>query len=129
MTPDLLVLLLAVLLAFLQLVLYAVPGNLELGVRYTAGPRDAPPVLGTRTARIKRAYENHLETLPWFAIAVLVAHLTGKADGATATAAWVYLGARVAYVPLYVLGVPYLRSAVWAVALFAILFIVLKALI
>ena len=130
MTPDLLVLLLAVLLAMAQLALYAVLGNLELGVRYTLSPRDTPPEgLTLRTRRIKRAYENHLETLPWFAIAVLVAHVTGQNDGMTASASWTYLAARILYVPLYVFGVIYLRSLVWAIATGAIITIVLRALL
>ncbi|MEM8878548.1 MAG: MAPEG family protein [Pseudomonadota bacterium] len=130
MTPDLVALLCAVLLAAVQLALYAVPGNLDLGVKYTAGPRDEPPDgLSVTTKRIKRAYENHLETLPWFAIAVLVAHMTGQADGVTAAASWTYLAGRVMYIPLYVFGVPFLRSAVWAVATGAILTIVLRTLL
>jgi uncharacterized MAPEG superfamily protein len=129
MTPELQVLLYAVLLAAVQLGLYAIPGNRELGIKYTAGPRDAAPDgLSVRTARIKRAYENHLETLPWFAIAVLVAHATGQGDGVTAFASWTYLTARVIYVPLYVFGVFMLRSVAWAIATGAILVIVLRTL-
>jgi len=130
MTPDLFVLLLAVLLAVAQLVLYAIFGNLELGPRYTAGPRDTPPPdLSARTGRLKRAFDNHLETLPWFAIAVLVAHVAGTANSVTATAAWVYLISRVLYVPAYVIGFSYVRSLIWAVALFAILVIIAQSFI
>jgi uncharacterized MAPEG superfamily protein len=128
--PELLILLLAVLLAFVQLILYAIPGNLELGPKYTAGPRDEPPSgLSVRTQRIKRAYENHIETLPWFAIVVLVAHLTDQTDSITTIAAWTYLAARIAYIPLYVFGVFALRSVVWAIAFFAILTILLRTLL
>ncbi|MFK7793510.1 MAG: MAPEG family protein [Devosiaceae bacterium] len=130
MTPELLVLILAVLLAFVQLILYAIPANLELEPGYTAGPRDGPPSknLSARTSRTKRAYDNHIETLPWFAIAVLVAHLTGGTDPINTMAAWAYLAARILYVPLYIFGVFALRSIVWAVAFFAILTIVLRTL-
>lgn len=131
MTPELLVLLLAVLLAFVQLVLYAVPANQELEPGYTAGPRDGPPkkALSVRTQRIKRAYNNHIETLPWFAIVVVVAHLTNQTDSITTIAAWTYLAARIAYIPLYVFGIFALRSAVWAIAFFAILTILLRTLL
>lgn len=130
MTPDLTVLLLAVLLAIGQLILYAVFGNLELGVRYTAGTRDAPPRgLSNRTARMKRAYDNHNETLPWFAIAVLVAHVTGQADAVTVWASWIYLAARIVYVPLYVFGVYMIRSIAWFVAFLAIATILLRTLV
>jgi len=131
MTPDLTVLLLAVLLAVIQLVLYAVPANLELERGYAAGPRDEPPrtPLSIRTRRIKRAFDNHVETLPWFAICVLVAHVTGRADAVTAAASWTYLAARIVYVPLYVFGVSIMRSLVWLVALLAIATILLRTLI
>ncbi|WP_176717045.1 MAPEG family protein, partial [Xanthomonas translucens] len=39
----------------------------------------------------------------------------------TALAAQLYFWARLAYVPLYAAGVPYLRSLVWAVSLWSIL--------
>ncbi|MBV6656832.1 MAG: MAPEG family protein [Devosiaceae bacterium] len=131
MTPELLVLLLAVILAVIQLAFYAVPANMELESGYAAGPRDRPPAtqLSDRTRRAKRAYENHLETLPWFAIVVIVAHLTGQTSAVTAIAARVYLGARIAYVPLYLFGVFGLRSLAWLIATLAILTILVGTLI
>lgn len=131
MTPELLVLLLAVILAFIQLVLYAVPANIELERGYTAGPRDEPPknTMSVHTRRLQRAYNNHIETLPWFAIVVIVAHLTNQTDGVSAIAAWTYLAARVIYVPLYVAGTFGLRSLAWAIALGAILTILVRTLL
>ena len=130
MTAELTVLLLAVLLAVIQLILYAVPANLELERGYAAGPRDDAPrtKLSIRTRRIKRAFDNHVETLPWFAIVVLVAHLSAKTDAITLWASWTYLVARIVYVPLYVFGVYMMRSLVWFVAFLAILTILLRAL-
>lgn len=125
LTTDLTVLVLAVLLAFVQLTLYSVAGNLAFGPRYTLGPRDASPDWASApiTARLRRAYENLLETLPLFAIAVLVAHVSGTASAVTAVASQVYLGARIVYIPCYVSGIPVLRSVVWSVAALAILVI------
>lgn len=122
---------LAVLLAFVQLMLYGVAGNLAFGVRYTLGPRDVAPDWSSApvTGRLRRAYENLLETLPLFAIAVIVAHVSGTASALTALAAQVYLAARIVYIPCYVLGIPVLRSVVWSVAALAILVIVGEILI
>jgi uncharacterized MAPEG superfamily protein len=39
----------------------------------------------------------------------------------TAIGAQVYFWARVAYLPVYVVGIPYLRTAVWAASLWGIL--------
>ena len=43
MTPELTALTLCGLLQMVQFILFAVPANLELGTRYTAGPRDRKP--------------------------------------------------------------------------------------
>lgn len=129
MAVELTQLLFAVLLAFGHLVVYGVVANLELGVGYTAGPRDEPPTgLSMRAQRIGRAFSNYLETLPWFAIAVIVAHLGQRIDDVVITCGWVYLVARVLYLPIYVIDIPYTRSAVWAVATGAILTIVIRTL-
>lgn len=124
-------LVLAVLLAFVQLTLYAIRANLDHGPRYALSPRDRAPERPATlmTGRLRRAYENHLETLPLFAIAVLVAHVSGTASADTALASQVYLAARVVYVPCYVWAIPVLRSLVWSVAALAILAIVVEILI
>jgi uncharacterized MAPEG superfamily protein len=128
MTTDLFILVLAALLAVVQLSLYAIKANLDVGTGYALGPRDVPVAMSTITGRLKRAYENHLETLPLFAIAVLVAHVTGTANPATALACQVYLGARVLYVPAYVVALPWLRSIIWIVAFAAIVTIYVQIL-
>lgn len=130
MTTDLTVLVLAVLLAFLQLTLYAIRGNLDYGPRYTMSPRDRPPERpgSPVTGRLHRAYENLLETLPLFAIAVLVAHVSGTASWVTAAASLIYLAARIVYIPCYVFG-SRLRSFIWSIGALAILVIVGEILI
>jgi len=129
MAAELTVLALAVLLAAVQLSLFAAPANRAVGSRYLAGPRDdGVPPLPTGTARLQRAFQNHMEGLVLFAAATLVV-VAGQASSAvTAGAAWIYLAARVVYVPLYWAGVPWARSAVWAVGFFATLAMVIAAL-
>ena len=48
---------------------------------------------------------------------VLVAHLTGRADGTTALGATIFFWARAAHALIYVAGVAYLRTAAFAVSL------------
>ena len=117
MAVELQVLALAVLLAGLQLALFAVPANLEIGSGYTTGPRDTPPPrpLSMRTARLQRAFANHVENLVLFAAAAAAVVLAGKSSALTEALAVAYLLARIAYVPAYASGVPYLRSAVFAI--------------
>lgn len=119
----------AAVLAFVQLVLYAVPGNLQLGPAYTMGARDEAKALKGAGGRLHRAFNNHIEGLVLFAVAVIVIELGQAGSEATAMAAWIYLGARVAYVPAYVSGIPGLRSGIWMIGAGATFFMLMAALI
>lgn len=131
MTPELLALALAALLQMAQFALYAVPANLEVGTGYTMGTRDKPPKreMSERTARLGRAFDNHIENLLLFAIAVLVIQLSGQNTSLTAACAWIYLGARVLYIPAYALGLTPWRSVVWFLGFLATLVMLLAALV
>ncbi|MDH5823889.1 MAPEG family protein [Luteimonas sp. RD2P54] len=112
----------AIALGIAQLFLAAAAMTHQRGLKWNASARDGqPPPLTGIAARLDRALRNFLETFPFFAAAALALVATGGNDGATALAAQAYFWARVAYVPLYAFGVPYLRSLVWAVALWGIL--------
>ncbi|MEM6819133.1 MAG: MAPEG family protein [Pseudomonadota bacterium] len=118
----------AALLQYVQFILMAIPVNLQLGTDYTAGPRDEQKVAKGMAGRLKRAMENHFEALVLFAIAVVVVVLSESSSGLTQNCAWVYLAARIAYVPAYASGVYLLRSVVWAVGFLATLFMLIAAL-
>jgi uncharacterized MAPEG superfamily protein len=105
----------AALLQMVQFVLMAVPVNLQLGTRYTAGPRDEQLPITGAAGRLKRALDNHFEGLILFTIAVLVVVLGNAGSDLTAQCAWAYLIARILYVPAYVSGVYLLRSLIWFV--------------
>jgi|OM-RGC.v1.026803300 Predicted membrane protein len=130
MTLELHVLGWATLLAVVQLLLYAVPANREIGSDYLAGPRDEGVRLkGVRTGRLQRAFNNHIEGLVLFAAATVVVVAGGKASGFTHACALAYLAARVAYVPAYAYGLTPWRSVVWAVGFFATILMLLAALL
>jgi len=132
MTPELTALALAGLLQAAQFVLMAVPVNLEVGTRRTLAPRDGDDLmadLSPRTGRLVRALNNHFEGLILFTIAVVVVTLAQQSTAITQTAAWVYLGARILYVPAYALGLRPWRSAIWFVGFLATLTMLIAALI
>ena len=109
----------AAMLQFVQYVLMAVPVNIQMGVAYTGGNRDEQSQSTGIPGRLKRALDNHFEGLIMFSIAVLVV-VHGEASSAvTETCAWVYLWARVLYIPAYASGIFLLRSAVWTVGFVA----------
>ncbi len=129
MTPELTVLALAALLQFAQIMLAGWSMTRDVGVDWNAGPRDDQPSLSPRTGRLRRAVANHFEALALFTIAVLAVTLADKTSGVTATCAWVYLAARVLYVPAYAFGWTPWRSVIFAAGAFATLAMLLVALI
>ena len=136
MTPELTVLALAGLLQGIQFVLMSVPANLELGPGKTASPRDparlGKPVqdlLSVKTGRLYRALNNHFEGLILFTLAVVVVTLGDRATGLTAVCAWMYLGARILYIPAYYFGWAPWRSLIWFVGFVATMLMIMSALI
>jgi uncharacterized MAPEG superfamily protein len=128
MTTELTVLVLAALLQVVQIALYAVAGNLQLGTATALSPRDdAPPLTGT-AGRLQRAMTNHFEALLLFAIAVLAVTLGGKSSPVTELCAHTYLIARILYVPAYASGAVPWRSLIWAAGFLATLVMLLAAL-
>ena len=136
MTPELTALALAGLLQVVQFALMSIPANLELGPGKTLGPRD-PDRLGKplveqvspRTGRLFRALNNHFEGLILFTLAVVVVTLSGQSGPFTAACAWVYLIARVLYVPAYAFGLVPWRSLIWMVGFGATTLMLLAALL
>ncbi|MEL6210502.1 MAG: MAPEG family protein [Pseudomonadota bacterium] len=116
---ELQVLGLAVIWAVVQLMLFAVPANLEIGSKWLAGPRDEAPEqwMSKGTARLQRAFLNHIEGLVLHTAATVVVVAGGATSPLTAWGAGLYLAARIAYLPCYWMGLPWIRSAVWAVGL------------
>ncbi len=112
----------AILLGIAQLLLAAAFVTAQRGLKWNAGPRDTPqpPPAGV-AGRLERALRNFLETFPFFAAGVLAVTALGKGSAHTALAAQLYVWARLVYVPLYGVGVPYLRSLAWVVSLWSIL--------
>jgi uncharacterized MAPEG superfamily protein len=131
MTPELTTLALAALLQFVQFGLYAVPANIDLGVGYTSSARDRAPSrqLSVLSGRMQRAMNNHFEGLILFTIAVLVVTLSSQSTQTTQYAAYIYLAARVAYIPAYAFGWQPWRSAIWFVGFLATLTILIAALV
>lgn len=125
MTTELTYLALTLILALVQILAAGGARTAELGARWNAGPRDGtPPPPGPLAGRLMRAQANLFETLPLFIAAVLAAHVAGENGTLTLIGVQLYFFGRLAYVPVYALGVPYLRSAVWGVAAVGLLMII-----
>jgi uncharacterized MAPEG superfamily protein len=116
---------LTILLGVFHVLLAGMLGTASRGGAWNASNRDGqPPPLGTHAARADRASKNFLETFVFFA-AALVCAIAVNHDGTRAVlGAQIYFFARLAYLPIYVIGIPYVRSLVWAVALIGMLMVV-----
>lgn len=125
MTTELTYLALTLLLALVQVMLPAAARTVEFGSKWNAGARDTTPeAIKPLTGRLERAQANLYETLPLFIGAVLIAHVAGAHGVLTAWGTALYFWARVVYVPLYALGVPYVRSLVWLVSLAGLVMVI-----
>jgi len=109
-------------LGLVYVLIAATLGTAQRGPGWNVGNRDgeAKPLTGA-AARAHRASGNFLETFPFFAAAVLAVVLTKTNTAHTALGAMLYFWARVVYLPVYIVGIPYLRTLVWAVSLWGLL--------
>ena len=117
MTTELNMLVWSVVLGLLQIAIAASCSMGQRGLAWTLGPRDAIPSLTGIAARLDRASTNFLVTFPFFVAVVFAAHLLQRHDAMTVLGAQLYFWARLAYVPVYAAGIPYLRTLIWAVSI------------
>lgn len=126
MTFDLWILLAAALLGLVHVSLSSFLYKGQEGNAYTVGPRDEPRPRKGVAGRLDRAQWNFLETFPLFAVCILVAHVSGTAGNLSWWGGVLYLGGRIAYLPLYALGVPWLRTFSWNIATLGLVFVGLQ---
>lgn len=129
MKPETTVFLLTLALGVVHLGIPAAINMLKMGIGWAAGPRDDQPTEQSPQAlRAQRANNNFRETLPWALSLLILIQVVGKTNDTSALGAWIYLGSRVAYLPLYILGIPHLRTAAWTGSLVGLAIIALQIL-
>lgn len=127
--PELLVLTWGCVLAFVHILAAAQAKTRQYGTKWNMGPRDEElPPLNPLAGRLTRAQANFFETFPLLIAGIIIVSGRGLTDSTTALGAWLWLGGRVAYLPLYALGVPVVRSLAWGVSLIGIVLVLLPAL-
>ena len=116
LSPELRYLVLSAGLVLVYLSVHALMLHHQAGSRYSAGPRDEEFRPAGLAGRAARAFRNMLETFPVFAALILTVELSNSTDRWTAFGAALYFLARVAYLPAYLAGIPWVRSAIWNVS-------------
>lgn len=90
----------------------------QYGRKWNMGARDeALPPPSPVTGRTMRAQANFEETFPIAIVALLGVVLANRTSQLTALGGWIWLGARVAYLPIYAAGIPVVRTIVFLISM------------
>ena len=126
MSLELTLLIWSAALTFIQMLIATSGATLYFGLPELAGNReDLLPATGW-AGRAQRAHHNTLESLVLFAVLVLVTEIANKNSAMTGLGAELFLGARIAYAIIYVVGLPWVRTAVWCVSMVGLILIFLQ---
>jgi uncharacterized MAPEG superfamily protein len=114
-------------LGLLYIAIAATLATQQRGLKWNAGNRDGEVrALTGVAARADRASRNFLETFPFFAVAVLALAVKGSFNAHTALGVELYFWGRLVYLAVYLVGIPYLRTVVWAVSIWGLIILILQ---
>ena len=97
--------------------LIRVNGWTPRGMLLAFGNRDNLREASAVAGRAERTARNTLENFVLFAALALVAQAAGAANERVILGAHIFFWARIAYIPVYVAGITYVRTAVWLVSI------------
>ncbi|WP_031310364.1 MAPEG family protein [Sphingobium sp. C100] len=96
----------------------------QYGPKWNMGARDENlPPLNPIAGRLSRAQANFMETLPIAIVALIGVVVAGKASEWTTMGGWIWLAARVVYLPLYAFGIPVVRTLFFLASLIGLLIV------
>ncbi len=128
MTPDLVLLVYAVLLTFVLAVIAVLGAMMRVGLPALAGNREGLPEITGWAGRAARAHRNMLESLVLFVALVLVAHISNRGNAMSLLGEEIFVWARLAHAIIYIAGVPWLRTAAWGISVAGLALICLQLL-
>jgi len=126
MSPDIKYLVWSGALMLVQVLVYVVGANLKAPLTELVGNRETFVPPEGWAGRARRAHLNMLESLVPFAIFVIAAALTNKANAMTAMGAMLFFWARLAYAVIYVAGIPWLRTLAWLAGLAGVIMVLVQ---
>ena len=87
------------------------------GMKAALGNREEACEAHGFAARTDRAGKNMLENMVLFTALALVASIGGVGDPHVELGARIFYWARLAYIPIYMVGIPVARTATWAISI------------
>ena len=123
MTPEIVYLVWSAALTLVLAVIAVSGATLEVGLPRLAGNREDMPEMSSWAGRAARAHRNMLESLVLFAILVFAARLANVSNAVTLLGAQLFFFGRVAHAVIYIVGIPWLRTAAWLVSVVGLLLI------
>ncbi len=100
----------------------------QVGLAYLASPRDTEVKLTGTAGRSLRCLNNSVTAMALFAPAILILQAQSTMTATTLLMAQIFLVARLAYWILYLVGIPWLRTAAWACGFLATAYLYILAL-
>jgi uncharacterized MAPEG superfamily protein len=99
------------------------------GGKFAFGNREGdPPNRAPVAGRADRAARNMLEGLTLFIAVMLADRVSGRGASEASLGATLFFWARVAYWPIYLAGITYLRTVAWIVSIAGLFLLALRAL-
>jgi uncharacterized MAPEG superfamily protein len=126
MKPELMLLVWAVALTVVQMLVAVTGAFTKVGLMPLFGNRENFPALTGWAGRAERAHRNMIHNLVLFTALVLAALVANKTNDMTLMGAQLFFWARVAYAVVYLIGLAYLRTAVWFASVIGLVIIFLQ---
>ena len=126
MSMELQLLVCAVALTVIQMLVSVVGATQQVGLPTLAANREGLAEITGWAGRAARAHRNMLENLVLFAALVLVAHVAGKENAMTVLGSQLFIWGRAAFAVIYVIGLPWIRTAAWGVSMAGLVLIFLQ---
>lgn len=116
-------------LGLVYLIAAVLPSVQARGMPWALGPRDEPGADVSKIGgRLDRAWKNFQETFPLFVAAILLERSVTADSQLGELGAQLYFYGRVAFLPVYALGLPVVRTLVWTVSIVGIVLVLLSCL-
>lgn len=128
MTHELTMVVYVAIILLLMIVVDVLVGLKNNGLVWGSSARDSAAKPSLLHGRTSRAVRNHVEALCMFVPVVLVLNAAGISNEATVLWTMIFVISRVAYAIIYWLGLPWIRTLVWALGVIATVILFTQAL-